>query len=169
MSKFILVSTANANLILDWQDDALFSYAEPVEGYERHPVTDEQWKQSDQSKQQGYYNGEILDWIAPPEAPEGKEAVWDGATWQLQVLPPPPAPESLTMRQAKLVLLHAGLLQAVEQAIANMPGVAGEAARIEWEYATFIERSNPLFALLSASLGLTDTAIDDLFRQGAAI
>jgi hypothetical protein len=53
------------------------------------------------------------------------------------------------MRQARLALLGAGLLDTVNAAIAAMPGAADDAARIEWEFATTIERSNPLFTQLA--------------------
>lgn len=70
---------------------------------------------------------------------------------------------SVSMRQARLALLQAGLLSAVNAALAEMPGDTGEAARIEWEYATEIDREWPLVASLAGSIGLTDSQLDDLF------
>jgi hypothetical protein len=83
--------------------------------------------------------------------------------------PPPPPPESVTMRQARLALLGAGLLDAVEAALAAMEGAQGQAARIEWEYATEIRRDNPLFSALAAQLGLTGDALDALFVTAAGL
>lgn len=66
---------------------------------------------------------------------------------------------SVTMRQARLALLHAGLLEAVEIAVTN----AGPAAKIEWEYATTVDKDWPLVNSLVTSLGLSDFEIDNLF------
>ena len=45
-----------------------------------------------------------------------------------------PVPQSVTMRQARLALLQAGKLQAVNNAISSMTCPQGESARIEWDY-----------------------------------
>ncbi|MXO72863.1 hypothetical protein [Alteraurantiacibacter buctensis] len=78
-------------------------------------------------------------------------------------------PEAISMRQARLALLGAGLLATVDQAIVAMPGVEGEAARIEWEYAQEVRRDSPLIAALGPVLGLTAEQIDGLFVAGAAL
>jgi hypothetical protein len=87
--------------------------------------------------------------------------------------PPPPPPEApvdnISMRQARLALLGAGLSDTVEAAIAALPGDAGKAARIEWEYATEIRRDNPLFAQLTNALGLSAAQLDALFTQAATL
>lgn len=49
-----------------------------------------------------------------------------------------------------------------------MTGSEGEAARIEWEYATELRRDHPLVVSLSATLGLTDAQLDALFLSAAA-
>lgn len=76
---------------------------------------------------------------------------------------------SVTMRQARLALLQAGLLGAVNQAVAAMPGVEGEAARIEWEFSTTVERHRPLVQSLVGALNLTETQLDDLFALAATL
>ena len=78
-------------------------------------------------------------------------------------------PEVVTMRQARLALLGAGLLAQVNTAVANMPGDEGEAARIEWEYAQEVRRDSPLVAALSAAFGWTGAQLDDLFTEGAKL
>jgi hypothetical protein len=87
------------------------------------------------------------------------------------VLPPPEPviPDVVSMRQARLALLGAGLLAQVNTAIDGMAGIEGEAARIEWEYATEVRRDSPLVAGLSAALGLTGPQLDGLFTAAAAI
>lgn len=78
-------------------------------------------------------------------------------------------PEVVTMRQARLALLGAGLLAQVNTAVANMPGAEGDAARIEWEYAQEVRRDSPLVTALSAAFGWTSAQLDDLFTEGAKL
>ncbi len=109
-----------------------------------------------------------LVWVeCPADTTEG--LVYDGAGFS----PPPPvvvpAPRTVTMRQARLALLGAGLLPTVDAAVAAMPGAAGEAARIEWEYSVEVQRDKALVQGLSASLGLTEAQLDGLFTAAAAL
>jgi preprotein translocase subunit SecE len=76
---------------------------------------------------------------------------------------PPQVPDAVSMRQARLALLGAGLLAQIDAAIAAMPDVAGEAARIEWEYATEVRRDSALVSGMAAALSLTDAQLDQLF------
>lgn len=78
-------------------------------------------------------------------------------------------PQVVTMRQARLALLGAGLLANVEAAVAAIPGAEGQAARIEWEYAIEVHRDSPRVAVLSAALGLTGSILDDLFLTAATL
>ena len=76
-----------------------------------------------------------------------------------------PVPQQVTMRQARLALLSAGLLDDVEMVIA----AAGRAAQLEWEYAAVVDRSNPAVAVVQQQQSLTDAQIDDLFREAAKL
>ena len=76
-----------------------------------------------------------------------------------------PVPQQVTMRQARLALLSAGLLDDVEVVIA----AAGRAAQLEWEYAAVVYRSNPAVAAVQQQESLTDAQIDDLFREAAKL
>lgn len=78
-------------------------------------------------------------------------------------------PEVVTMRQARLALLAANMLAAVNTAIANMPGSEGEAARIEWEYAQEVRRDSSLVQSLIPVLGMNDAGLDALFTAAAAL
>jgi len=77
--------------------------------------------------------------------------------------PPVRVPVAVTMRQARLALLSAGMLDTADAAIAAMPGIEGQAARIEWEYAHEIRRDSPLVVAMAALLGLDEPALDQLF------
>lgn len=94
---------------------------------------------------------------------------WDGAAFSRPATAPVPVPASVTMRQARLALLGAGVLPSVSAAIAAMPGMAGEAARIEWEYARDVQRDSPLIAGLVPVLGMSEAQIDQLFISAAAL
>ena len=78
-------------------------------------------------------------------------------------------PEVVTMRQARLALLGAGLLAQVNTAVANMPGTEGDAARIEWEYAQEVRRDSPLVSVLGAALELDDAKLDALFVDAVGL
>jgi len=79
--------------------------------------------------------------------------------------PPVTVPASVSMRQARLALLGAGLLDTVEAAIAG----AGPAAKIEWEYAQEVQRASGLVPSLATALGMTSAQIDALFVAAAAL
>lgn len=83
--------------------------------------------------------------------------------------PIPKLPESVTMRQARLALLAAGLLQSVEDAIAAMPEPGQTAARIEWGYASTVERSSQFVAMLGSAIGLDDAQMDELFLSASLL
>ena len=82
---------------------------------------------------------------------------------------PPPVPQSITMRQARLALLNAGLLDDVEAAIITMDEPQRTQTQIEWEYAQEVQRDNALVAALGPKLGLDDAAIDSLFNMAATL
>lgn len=72
-------------------------------------------------------------------------------------------PLSVTMVQAQLALLGAGLLDKVSEAIAAIPGDEGRAARITWDKAVAVERGHPLIKAMQGALGMSDADIDALF------
>jgi hypothetical protein len=72
-------------------------------------------------------------------------------------------PSSVTMAQARLALLAAGKLDAVAPAIEALPDPEREAARIKWEYAATVDRTDPFTALLGVAIGLDEQQMDELF------
>lgn len=72
-------------------------------------------------------------------------------------------PSKVTMRQARLVLLNEGKLQAVNNAISSMQGLAGDAARIEWDYSNEVHRNQPLTIQLAQLIGMTPQEMDAMF------
>jgi hypothetical protein len=73
--------------------------------------------------------------------------------------------EEITPRQARLVLLQAGLLDAVDALVAQQP----KAVQLTWEYSTEVQRNNPLLAPLLIALGKTPEEIDAMFVLGAQL
>lgn len=86
-----------------------------------------------------------------------------------EVVLPPSVPASITMRQARLVLLEAGHLASVQAAINSLSSPAKERAQIEWDYSNEVQRHNGFVATLGPALGLNDEQIDALFIAGAAL
>lgn len=76
-------------------------------------------------------------------------------------------PESITMRQCRLMILDLKLLWLVDQAINSLPSPQKEQAQIEWEYASEVRRDNPLIAQLMQAMGMGETELDSLFIEGA--
>jgi hypothetical protein len=84
----------------------------------------------------------------------------DCYVFSYQAEPTPVAvPQVVTIRQAKLALLQAGLLDDVDAAVAQAP----REVQIEWEYATEVHRSWPTLLTLQALLSLSDEQVDNLF------
>ena len=98
------------------------------------------------------------------------DGVWTNPAPAVYVTPEPQPvvptiPQTLTIRQAKLVLLAAGLLDDVDAAVAQ----ANRATQIEWEYATSVERTWPTLVVMATALGMTDEQLDNLFIQGSQL
>ena len=102
----------------------------------------------------------------------GESETRDLTPEEIAALPPPappPIPQVVTMRQARLALLGAGLLAQVDAAIDALQSPAKEAARIEWEYSQEVHRDRPFVQTLGAAMGLSDGQLDALFTQAAAL
>lgn len=78
-------------------------------------------------------------------------------------------PYAVTMRQARLALLGAGKLAAVESAIAALPEPQKTAALIEWEYSNEVQRHNGFVSQLAPALGMSEAQLDALFVQAASL
>lgn len=70
-----------------------------------------------------------------------------------------------TPRQARLALASQGLYEAVQTTVVAI----SDQARIEWEYATMVERTSPLIDAMKGSLGMTDEDLDNLFELAVTL
>ena len=79
-------------------------------------------------------------------------------------------PQFVSMRQARLALFDAGLLDTVNESLALMPDAAQrKKAQIEWEFATEVQRDSSLVYGLAGALGLTDSMLDELFIKASGL
>lgn len=108
----------------------------------------------------------------PPPAEPGKHLVWTNAHgWEQRdepASPPPvpePVPEAVSRFQARAALLQAGLLSAVEDAVA----AADPMVQLAWAEAVEWRRQSPNIIALGAAIGLNEAQLDDLFRAAAQI
>jgi len=69
-------------------------------------------------------------------------------------------PKVVTMRQARLALRELGLLNTIDIAITNG---TDEDMKIEWEYATEVNRNWPSLVTMTELLGMSSSELDGLF------
>lgn len=74
--------------------------------------------------------------------------------------------DSITMRQARLALLNAGLLGLVDKAISTG---SDEVLKVEWEYATEVRRDWSNLISMALTLGITEEQLDNLFAEGVSL
>lgn len=68
-------------------------------------------------------------------------------------------PILVTPRQIRLALIQGGIdLAAIDAAVSN-----NQVAKVEWEYASYVNRNHPLVEQLGQQLGLSAAQIDALF------
>lgn len=109
-----------------------------------------------------------LDFYPPVPPRPSENAVWGAGVW---VIPEPVVPESVTARQIRLWLVQNGhSLNQVDAAIESIGDAQQrEVARIEWEYAPYVERSHPMLAAVAAGLGMSSADVDRAFVEASSI
>lgn len=81
-----------------------------------------------------------------------------------------PKPQVVTMRQAQLALLGAGLFDGIMPIInAIADPTEKQAALIEWTTAKEVQRTSTFLSKMQAALGKTDAEIDTLFEIASNI
>jgi len=72
---------------------------------------------------------------------------------------------SVSPLQIRRALRQAGLFEAVSAFVSS----ADDDVQDAWEYATQIDRDNPLIVAAAQALSVTDAQVDDLFRKASEI
>lgn len=88
------------------------------------------------------------------------------------LLPEPiPLPATVSARQVRLWLIRHGVsLAQVDAAIDAIPDAQQrEEVRVEWAYAPHVERTHPMLVPLAAALGLSESQVDEAFREASTI
>lgn len=80
---------------------------------------------------------------------------WDGSEWQKHIVP---VPTQITKLQAHTAMATLGYTEAFDTFMAQNPS-----AKIAWDLATIVERSNPIVSALATALGLSDADVDTVF------
>lgn len=94
---------------------------------------------------------EIQDWLSEGNTPEPADPI------------PTPEITQVTMRQARLALLQAGLLDAVEAHVVTPE------QRIWWDYSTVVEKNNEVVNDVCTGLGITTEQVTQLFELAATL
>lgn len=77
---------------------------------------------------------------------------------------PNPVPQDVTADQARIALLEAGLLDTLNDYIAQS---TDDELKIRWEYGAKLQRSSTYIAAVAVALGLTDAQLDELFIRAS--
>ncbi|MES2183037.1 MAG: hypothetical protein V4505_00695 [Pseudomonadota bacterium] len=98
--------------------------------------------------------------------------LWDGTQFSKPPAPPPAVPQSVAMWKARTVLLDVdgqNLNPRVDQLIAALPEPYQSAAKVKWDYAGFVDRTDSLVLALIQQTSLTEERTDALFIQAATL
>jgi len=104
-------------------------------------------------------------WVQSDSAAIGD--LYDGASFTKPPAPPEPIPQVVSRFQARAALYQAGLLEQVETIMADP--ATDMLAKLAWADAQEFKRTSPTIATMAAELGLTETDLDNLFKQAATI
>ncbi len=112
-------------------------------------------------------NGIIIDCIVNDELIDGWVECPEHVGIGMDIKTPckPYVPKSLTPVQARIALNNAGLRTQVDNAVSS----ADQNTKDYWEFATSIDRNNPILISMATSLGITSEQVDQLFIEGAKI
>lgn len=81
----------------------------------------------------------------------------------------PRAPETVSMRQARLALHRLNLLDDVSNLILSLPEPQKTEAKIDWEYSQEVNRNYTIVKTIANGLKLTEQELDDLFLLASSL
>ena len=136
-------------------------------------ISDEIASQIENTKDALLINGVVTNHRLEREA--GYNLKWNEETksWDriAIVKPKQPVPKSVTATQIRLWLIKNNI--SMDMVYAAIESISDPQTKAEvsvlWEYAPYIERSNPFVSMLGQTFGLNDEAIDQAFREAKVI
>lgn len=102
--------------------------------------------------------------VAVEVAPAERNGKWYQA-WEVRLLPPPPTPESVSPLQFRTALRRFGVKDKFDAFVATLDDEGRDAV----EYATSINRADPLIENARLMMGWTHSQVDELFRVAGSI
>lgn len=78
---------------------------------------------------------------------------------------PPPVPDRVSPRKARLALLAIGKLDAANAVVSQ----AGSETQIAWEFSTYVLRNDPSVIALASAIGIDSEGLDLLFIEAAKL
>lgn len=114
-------------------------------------------------------------YLVDQDPPHEGNWLWNGESFVELIPAKPEVPPVVSMRQAKIALvmsdpinaIGSNALESITQTIDGLPEPDRTVAKITWEYAVDVERSNPLIEQVAAMLSLSNDDIDALFIKAA--
>lgn len=105
-------------------------------------------------------------WIVRPDPPtydpQTQQIAWDGAQWVVSAIP---SPDSVPALAFELVLIQAGMIDAVLAYVATQSAVV----QAHWRRQTNWRRDSQLIESARVALGLTVEQVDALFAAAASV
>jgi hypothetical protein len=105
----------------------------------------------------GESHPDLQAWIAAGNTPQEPDPV------------PVVIPQTVSMAQARLALIGAGLFSTIDAGLKALPEPQRTTALTAWEYAPTVSRNGALVTTLAGQFGLTEAQLDALFTAAAAI
>jgi hypothetical protein len=76
-------------------------------------------------------------------------------------------PQIVSMKKFRLTLLHENLLSQVDPAINSLDEPQRSELRIEWDYSTYVDRTESWVTLFAQAMNLSEEQMDNLFILSA--
>jgi hypothetical protein len=115
-------------------------------------------------------NGKVIGIYALSQPGYAEELLADDHPEVMAFLNPlPPVPQTVSMAQARLALIGAGLFSTIDAGLKALPEPQRTTALTAWEYAPTVSRNGTLVTTLAGQFGLTEAQLDALFTAAAAI
>jgi hypothetical protein len=114
-------------------------------------------------------DGKVISIYANPQPGRAEEWLEDNDADVSAFINPSVVPQTVSMAQARLALIGAGLFSTIDAGLKALPEPQRTTALTAWEYAPTVSRNGALVTTLAGQFGLTEAQLDALFTAAAAI